>query len=113
MADSMAEGLSGMAKTGSPRTPMDRAALEGLVNASADYTSGATNHPRFSQPVTDPAFFPVNSRPNVLNENGGARYGLKVNVPIPSLPEAGPTTANGRLVRGQGTGGAFAGGASA
>lgn len=113
MADSMAEGLAGMAKVGSPRQPMDRAALRDMVNASADYTSGATMHPRYSAPASDPAFFPTAARPNVMNENGGARYGLKVNVPIPALPEAGPTTANGRLIRGKGTGGSFAGGASA
>ena len=113
MADSMAEGLAGMAKTGSPRQPMDRAALRDMVNASADYTSGATMHPRFSAPASDPAFFPTARPDNVQHENGGARYGLKVNVPIPTLPEAGPTTANGRLIRGRGTGGSFAGGASA
>jgi len=112
MADSMAEGLAGMAKTGGPRQPMDRAALRDMVNASADYTSGATMHPRYSAPASDPAFFPTARPQNVPNENGGARYGLRVNVPIPALPEAGPTTANGRLIRGSGTGGSFAGGAS-
>lgn len=111
MEDSMAVGLAGMAQTGGPRQPMDRSALRDMVNASADYTSGATMHPRYSQPASDPAFFPTARPANVPNENGGARYGLKVNIPIPALPEAGPTTANGRLIR-QGGGGSFAGGAS-
>jgi hypothetical protein len=112
VADSMAEGLAGMSSTGSPRQPMDRSALRDMVNASADYTSGATMHPRYSAPASDPAFFPTAARPAVQNENGGARYGLRVAMPIPSLPEAGPTTANGRLIKGSGTGGSFAGGAS-
>jgi hypothetical protein len=83
-----------------------------MVNASADYTSGATMHPRNYAPASDPAFFPTAARPNVMNENGGARYGLKVNIPIPALPEAGPTTANGRLIKSAGTGSSFGGGAS-
>lgn len=112
VADSMAEGLAGMSQIGNPRQPMDRSALRDMVNASADYTSGATMHPRYSAPASDPAFFPTASRPNVLNENGGARFGLRVAMPIPALPEAGPTTANGRLIRGNGTGGSFAGGAA-
>lgn len=111
--DPMAVGLAGMASTGSPRQPMDRTALREMVNASADYTSGATMHPRFYAPASDPAFFPATARVQVQNENGGARYGLRVNVPVPISPEAGPTTANGRLVRGKGTSGSFAGGASA
>lgn len=112
--DPMAVGLAGMASTGSPRQPMDRSALRDMVNASADYTSGATMHPRFYAPASDPAFFPTAARPPVLKDGtGGARYGLRVAVPVPISPEAGPTTANGRLVRGRGTGGSFAGGASA
>jgi hypothetical protein len=111
--DSMAVGLAGMSSTGSPRQPMDRTALRDMVNASADYTSGAQMHPRFYAPASDPAFFPV-ARPNpVQNENGGARYGLRVSMPVPVSVEAGATQANGRLIRGKGTSGSFAGGASA
>lgn len=109
VADSMAEGLAGMSSTGSPRQPMDRSALRDMVNASADYTSGATFHPRYSAPASDPAFFPTAARPQVMTERGGARYGLRVAMPIPVLPEAGPTTASGRLI---GKGSSFAGGAA-
>lgn len=111
--DSMAVGLAGMARTGSPRQPMDRSALRDMVNASADYTSGATMHPRFYAPASDPAFFPVARPVPVQDGTGGARYGLRVNVAAPISPEAGPTQANGRLIRGRGTSGSFAGGASA
>lgn len=112
--DSMAVGLAGMASTGSPRQPMDRSALRDMVNASADYTSGATMHPRFYAPASDPAFFPTAARPSAqVDGTGGARYGLRVSVPVPISPEAGPTQANGRLIRGKGTSGSFAGGASA
>jgi hypothetical protein len=111
--DPMATALAGMAQTGNPRVPMDRAALQGLVNASADYTSGATMHPRFSQPVNDPAFFPTAMPKPMLQEKAGARYGLRVNMNPPVLHEAGPTQANGRTVRGRGTGGSFWGGSAA
>lgn len=113
IADSMAQGLAGMSKTGSPRQPMDRSALRDMVNASADYTSGATMHPRFYAPASDPAFFPV-AQPNAVQNDGtgGARYGLRVKMPIPVSVEASSTQANGRLIRGSGTGGSFAGGAS-
>jgi hypothetical protein len=113
VADSMAQGLAGMSSIGNPRQPMDTSALRDMVNASADYTSGATSHPRYSAPASDPAFFPTAARPATqIDGTGGARYGLKVSMPIPSLPEAGPTTANGRLIKGSGTGGSFAGGAA-
>ena len=114
MSDSMAEGLAGMSSVGNPRQPMDTSALRDMVNASADYTSGAISHPRWSAPASDPAFFPTAARPATqIDGRGGARYGLRVNMLTPSLPEAGPTTANGRLIRGSGTSGSFAGGASA
>ena len=112
--DSMAVGLAGMSSTGSPRQPMDRSALREMVNASADYTSGAQLHPRFYAPASDPAFFPV-ATPNAVQADGtgGARYGLRVKMPIPVSIEASATQANGRLIRGKGTSGSFAGGASA
>lgn len=111
--DSMAVGLAGMSSTGSPRQPMDRSALRDMVNASADYTSGATMHPRFYAPASDPAFFPV-AQPNPVLQDGtgGARYGIRVSMAVPISPEAAPTQANGRLIRGSGTSGSFAGGAS-
>lgn len=99
----MAVGLSGMAQTGNPRVPMDTGALADLVNASANYASHAIMHPRFYQPANDPAFFPTARPANVPNENGGARYGIKVNMNPPISPEAGPTQANGRVIRGRGT----------
>lgn len=114
ISDPMAQGLAGMATTGSPRQPMDRSALRDMVNASADYTSGAQMHPRFYAPASDPAFFPVAAPVNVQQDGtGGARYGLRVRMPIPVSVEASSTQANGRLIRGRGTSGSFAGGASA
>lgn len=110
----MSAALSGMAQTGNPREPMDRSALAALANASADYTSHAILHPRYAQPASDPAFFPTTSRVPVLNagENGGARYGLQVAVQPPIMHEAGPTTANGRVIQRGSTGQSFAGGAA-
>ena len=71
--DGMAEGLAGMA--GNSRTPMGQDAIGGLVNASADYTSKAIMHPRYSSPANDPAFFPV-ARPQqeYLGKAGAKRW---------------------------------------
>lgn len=110
--DPMAEAISGMASTGNPRQPMDRDAVATVVNGSADYTSGAQMHPRYSQPANDPAFFPTARPAPQQLEPGGARFRLEVPISIPALPEAGPTTANGRLIGSAGTGGSFAGGAA-
>jgi hypothetical protein len=114
MADSMQEGLSGMAKMGSPRQPMSREALATMVNRSAEASSmrGQAMVKKGSQ-SQDPGLFPTNSRPNVLQENGGARYATRVQIPRLIPPEAGPTTANGRLVGGQqrGRSAPFSGGA--
>jgi hypothetical protein len=111
--DSMAIALGGMAQTGNPRIPMQSEAVQQMVNASADYTSGATMHPRFSQPVNDPAFFPTARPEPVLLGPAGPRYGIRVNMNPPVLAEAGPTTANGRQVGGGGgTSASFAGGAA-
>lgn len=103
--DGMASGLAGM--SGNFREPMGNAAISDIVNASADYTSGAINHPRFSQPVNDPAFFPVARPENVYLGRAGARYGLRVFGGAPVLAEAGPTQANGRVVQNKGTSNAF------
>jgi hypothetical protein len=106
--DPYAVGLAGMAQTGNPRIPMDTSALADLVNASADYASHTIMHPRYSAPADDPAFFPVARPVNVLkSENGGARYGIRVPMDVRVAPEAGPTTANGRIIRGRGTGQSF------
>lgn len=102
--DVMKTALTGMAQIGNPRQPMDTSALAAVVNASADYTSHAKMHPRYSQPVEDPAFFPVARPQNVLAPGtGGASYRVVVGVPELPLAEAGPTTANGRVVSGRGT----------
>ena len=110
--DAMQTGLAGMAQMGNPRVPMDKGALAGLVNASANYTSHGIDHPRYSQPAMDPAYFPV-ARPLPAlqtGENGGARYGIRVGIPILTMPEAGATQANGRIIRSQGRTGSFYGG---
>lgn len=102
--DGMAEGLAGMSNY---RAPMGTEAVGSMVNASADYTSGAIDHPRFSQPVNDPAFFPVARPENVYLGRAGARYGIQVFGGAPALAEAGPTQANGRIVVNKGTSNAF------
>lgn len=112
--DAMSTAMAGASKAGGgARQPMDRAALAALVNASADYTSKAIAHPRYSQPVQDPAFFPV-ARPQntLLGENGGARYATHVRIDPPVLAEAGPTQGNGRKVGGAGRRQPFWGGSS-
>lgn len=105
--DPMATGLAGAAQSGSPRAPMSYDAIKTFVNQSAQGTSHGQEHPRFSLPANDPAFFPTARPEPTLLGPAGARYGLKVKVPIPVLPEAAPTQANGRVIRGRGTGGSF------
>lgn len=115
MANSMQEGLSGMAKVGNPRQPMDREALKTMVNRSAEPKSArGTSRPKSGAQSSDPGLFPTNARPNVLQENGGARYGTRVRMPVVAAAEAGPTQANGRLISGQqrGRSGPFSGGAA-
>lgn len=115
VANSMQEGLSGMAKVGNPRQPMDREALKTMVNRSAESGSTrGTSRPKSGVQSGDPSLFPTNSRPNVLQENGGARYGTRVRMPVVAAAEAGPTQANGRLISGQqrGRGRPFQGGAA-
>lgn len=110
--DTMKTGLAGMASSGNPRVPMDTVAIQSFVNQSAQATSHGQMHPRFSQPANDPAFFPVARPAPVLQEKAGARYGLRVNIPTLTLPEAGATQANGRVIKGRGTGGSFWGGSA-
>lgn len=90
-----------MATVGNPRQPMDRSELAAMVNRSAQ--GQGIKQPKQSTASGDPALFPTARPAPVLQENAGARYGLRVNAPVPALPEAGPTQANGRLVRGRGT----------
>lgn len=115
MADPMQEGLSGMAKVGNPRQPMDREALNSMVNRSAEPESmRGSAMPKKGAQSGDPGLFPTDTRPNVLQENGGARYATRVRMPVVSPAEAGPTTANGRIISGQqaGRGRPFYGGAA-
>lgn len=90
-------GLSGMATNG--RQPMGTEALTAMVNRSMESSAHGILHPKYSSPANDPAYFPVARPDNVLiGENGGARYGINVSMPVPVMPEAGPTTANGRVI---------------
>ena len=59
MADSMQEGLSGMAKVGSPRQPMDREALKTLVNRSATSTRGTKRPKGGGGQSQDPGLFQI------------------------------------------------------
>ena len=92
-----------------PRIAMGTDALTGIVNLSASATSHGINHPRYSQPAMDPAFFPVaRPRPSMAStENGGARFRLVVGIPILTMPEAGPTQKNGRVITAKGRSGSF------
>jgi hypothetical protein len=72
-----------------------------MVNRSAQSSKGV-KQPRQGTASGDPAFFPTARPAPVLQERAGARYGLRVSSPVPVSPEAGPTQANGRLVRGRG-----------
>ena len=80
------------------RVPMGRDALAQIADRTAQ------NHAKMlmakgNTQSQDPGLFPTNTRQNVpMPEPAGARYGIRVNTAAPTLPEAGPTTANGRLV---------------
>lgn len=104
--------LGGMAQVGNPRVPMGIADIAALTNRSGEPSKYEQSHPRFSQPYSDPAYFPTARPKPALHEPGGATYGIKVRVPTLTLPEAAQTQRNGRLIRGRGTGGSFAGGAA-
>jgi hypothetical protein len=101
----MAIGLAGAAASG--RAPIATDVIKTFVNTSAQATTHGLSHPRFSLPANDPAFFPTAQPQNVLQGRAGARYGIRVRMPIPVSPEAGATQANGRVVRGRGTSGSF------
>ena len=109
--DDMGASLAGMAAVGNPRVPMDRSAVTGMVNASAEYTSGTIQQARHSQPYTDPAFFPTATRKPTMEQGAsthGARYRIEVGVPGLQQPEVGPTQAQGRAIRNRGgAGGSF------
>lgn len=110
--DPMATALAGAAKVGNPRELMDRQIVSNFVNASAKSTRGDLKA-RFAQHIADPAAFPTATRVNVPLGPAGARYGIRVNVQPPALHEAGPTQANGRVIRNRGgVGGSFWGGAA-
>lgn len=106
--DSMAVGLAGMAQVGNPRQPMDEAAIRGFLNISATGTTKGISRPRYAQQVTDPALWPhVEPKPTMVTGTSGARYGIRVKIPVLAPPEAGRTQANGRIIRGRGTGNSF------
>ena len=95
------------------RVPMDRDALAGLANRSAE------NHAKMlaqrgGAQAGDPGLFPTATRqPTMISEPAGARYGTRVKTAAPIMPEAGPTTANGRLIPGRNSArGGFQGGAA-
>ena len=80
------------------RVPMGRDALAGIANRSAENHAKMLMNKRNTQ-SQDPGLFPTNTRqPTMISEPAGARYGIRVNTSPPIMPEAGPTTANGRLV---------------
>ena len=113
IVDPYNEALSGMASTGSPRIPMGRDAIAGLIDLQAVNTSEGELNARYANPSNDPALFPTARPKNVMQERGGARHGIRVNIPLPAMPEAAPTQANGRVIRNRGGAGpSFWGGAA-
>lgn len=97
------------------RVPMGRDALASLANKSAE-NHAKMLRARGGAQAGDPGLFPTATRGKTMvsgpNEPAGARYGIRVNTAAPTLPEAGPTTANGRVIPARGTPGqGFAGGA--
>lgn len=105
--DPMATALAGMSSGSNPRQPMDKSVLQSIVNRSQTGGDHGLLHPRYSAPVNDPSLFPVARPQNVPMENGGARFGIRVNMNPPTLPEAGPTQANGRVITARGRSGSF------
>ena len=93
------------------RVPMGRDALAGIANRSAESHAKMLMNKGNTQ-SQDPGLFPANTRkPTMISEPAGARYGIRVNTAAPTMPEAGPTTANGRLVPGKNSSrGGFQGG---
>jgi hypothetical protein len=93
------------------RVPMGRDVLADIANRSAE------NHAKLLQAkgntqAQDPGLFPTNTRSRtMIPEPAGARYGIRVQTAAPIMPEAGPTTANGRVIPSRATpGGGFSGG---
>ena len=83
------------------RVPMGRDALAGIANRSAESHAKMLMNKGNTQ-SQDPGLFPTNTRSTtMISEPAGARYGIRVNTAAPTMPEAGPTTANGRLVPGR------------
>lgn len=96
------EALAGMAKTGSPRTPMGREGAK-FTATSAAGTGKATLVPKKNSKSADPAN--PGSKANRQNvpqtpamERKGAAYTIKGVIHKPTDPAAGMTQANGRIV---------------
>lgn len=98
--------LAGMAQVGNPRIPMDRDAIASFLNLSGQPQGGMVV-PRHQAPLSDPGIFPTAARTPVMLERGGARYSIRVGIPSLTMPEAGATQANGRIIRDRGTGASF------
>lgn len=93
------EALAGMARVGSPRVPMGDSAitdfahaktpppLKGALVAKSGNAKGGTD-------TGGPGGF----RGHVPQESLGASYRVKAVTPPMTSPEAGPTTANGKIV---------------
>lgn len=110
VADDMSAALGAEAQN--LRVPMGRDALADIANRSAE------NHARLlmakgNTQAQDPGLFPTDVRSAVMiSEPAGARYGIRVNTAAPIMPEAGPTTANGRIIPSRNSSpGGFQGGA--
>jgi len=94
------EALAGMAKVGNPRQPMGNAGYT-FNNASGAPSKNTTLMPKKGAQAADPN--PMPGQPGThryasYNRNG-AHYGVAVNFSAQVAPEAGPTQANGRIVR--------------
>ena len=90
------EALAGMARVGSPRVPMGNSAIPNPVVVPplrGELVSKAPN----SKGGTDTGG-PSGHRNAVPQESLGASYRVKAVTPPMTSPEAGPTTANGKIV---------------
>jgi hypothetical protein len=111
------EALAGMARIGSPRVPMGNSAITDFAHAPAVPPLRGTLTPKGGAQAGDPTP-PTGVRGQVMQESLGASYRIKAVTPPMMSPEAGPTTANGKVVPsslkrqdsfGDGASGAYAG----
>lgn len=88
------EALAGMARIGSPRQPVGKSVVSGATNPSAD-AAGKVARPHGVAKSTNPtAGGKANKKAKMVD---GAAYGISATINHPGAPEAGCTTANGRL----------------